>query len=363
MKERLSYKVTAIDYGQQGQPPESKYKNWPGDAIYSSTTNQKLHLPEGMTKEHYDFLEDGVLSGTIDTINPVFKTVYLYYFTTNSSVKDLSHHFGSNSVTHFRHIKYAIRDIWKAMPESLKEKYDPDTIKKLKRMHGARKGFQRSLEEKEYLRRLGQERMTPEFRKIIGDAVSDSYTPAVRAKVRKKAIQISSTSEGKARLGGYGRQHGHRFTKEEARRINAKRFGSTTAELSLEERQQNPLEGAIFNLSYTYGKRFPADIKRFYRENPTVSYYWHPRERPRQPFGFLSYNRGFLWYNRGLIRVMVTADILTKIWNGEPPFETDRGVIEKFGRSSRSELRNQLRVRMDSWSEYFQQLRTTQYPS
>jgi len=88
-------------------------------------------------------MEDAISSGAIDQINPAYKAVYLKYFTTNSSAKDLSRSLGINSVTAFRRIRYAIRDIWELMPSDIRDEYDPDQIKKLKKMHGARKGFYR----------------------------------------------------------------------------------------------------------------------------------------------------------------------------------------------------------------------------
>ena len=361
MRERLPYKVPTIDYGQQGKPPKSKFENWPKGAIYSLVVNEKIQLPDGVTKDHYAFLEDAVLSGSLDKIDPNLKSVYLTYFTTNHSVRDLPGHFGHNPVTRFRRINYAIKGIWKAMPDDLREKYDPQKIKKLKGMHGAR-GRSFSQKEREYFREIGRERMTPEFRGIISDAVSDSMTPTVRSKIRRRAIQISSTPEGKERLRKIGQNNGHRFTTEESRRVNAKRLESQIEELPREEREKNPLEGAIVNFRYLTSKKFPPAIKRFFRSHATSSYTWRPIDhRIGSTNGYISYNEGKLWYHARGSKFPVNTKTLEMIWNGESPFTMDQEAIRKFGIASKMQIRSALQIRMDSLVAFSQQPRTAQF--
>ncbi|OGH43896.1 MAG: hypothetical protein A3I49_02355 [Candidatus Levybacteria bacterium RIFCSPLOWO2_02_FULL_37_11] len=362
MKEVLPYSTEALDFGTQGSPPRNKSIQWPRDAICSRVADQKLQLPEGMTNLHFYFMEDAISSGAIDQINPAYKAVYLKYFTTNSSAKDLSRSLGINSVTAFRRIRYAIRDIWELMPSDIRDEYDPDQIKKLKKMHGARKGFHRTGQEKENLRQQGLERMTLEFRNLIGDAVSDSHTPTVLAKIKKAARRRSNTLEGKERMKSW-RGIGHRFTSAESRRISAMRREGEIAEPTMEERHNNPLKGAVFNLNYVRGKGFPDDIKSFFKNNPVISFDWQPRNKDGKLKGTIRYSQGSLFYVKGTLRVQLTPEIIAQIWNGKVPYQLDRDAIERFGEMMKSELRNSLRSRIDSFEAYFQQLHTKQSPN
>lgn len=359
MKEKLSYRVPVINYGEQGKPPKSKFANWPNGAIYSLLVYKSLHLPDGVNKDHYSFLEDAISSGAIENIDPNLRSVYLTYFTTDHSVRNLPKHFGNNYVTRFRRIRYAIQNIWDSLPEDLKEKYDPQKIKKLKGMHST-PGRSFSQKEREYLSEIGRKRMTPEFRRVISEAVSESMTPAVRARIKRKAIQISSTPKGKERLRTLGKTNGHRFTSEESRRINAARFDAQFEELPREEREKHPLEGAIINYRYLTGKRFPKTIKRFFRSHTTSSYTWKPLDnRTNTPSGYISYSGDELWYHKNGTKYPLTTDTLAMLWNGESPFEMDRKAVIKFGIPTKAQVRDALRTRMNSLNGFFQQPHTT----
>ena len=79
--------------------------------------------------------------------------------------------------------------------------------------------------------------------------------------------------------------------------------------------------------------------------------------------GTIRYSQGSLFYVKGTLRVQLTPEIIAQIWNGKVPYQLDRDAIERFGEMMKSELRNSLRSRIDSFEAYFQQLHTKQSPN
>src|SRR3990167_6308807 len=82
---------------------------------YCEAETQKRVYPEGVRPRTVEFIEDGIRTGAFDTLPTHQQELISLYFGTEISTKKIGRQMGVPKVTAFRRVRYAMRELHKAL--------------------------------------------------------------------------------------------------------------------------------------------------------------------------------------------------------------------------------------------------------
>lgn len=310
---------------------------------YSDLENKKTVYPSGVRPITTELLQDGFETGAFDELSSQQQELISLYFGTNISAKEAV---GLSVTSSKRRIIAVLKALREALPQEIRDKYDPKETLKLKTPYSERLGWQHNEKSISKIRKAAKSRVNKghQFSSVEASIASfEGWINGDRSKRRKK---ISQTKKRR-------KQQGYRFSKLKAKEAAMKRW--SIEELPLDERLRNPVLGALFTLSYIKGKDFPQELRRFYEDNPKAYVVWAPPMTSIFNLPYIEYRTGKLWYvihheDRKDEKIELTEELLRR--NPEN--------AKNFGRFPIKEILKALELRMRSISLFSRPLRIGQ---
>ncbi|MBI4067603.1 hypothetical protein HY407_04415, partial [Candidatus Gottesmanbacteria bacterium] len=262
----------------------------PSNVAYSVVSSHQTVYPEGVRVVTQNLLQDGFDSGAFERLPGQNQELISRYFGTDMSASKAA---GLANTTARVRIINAIQSVRDALPEQLRQKYLGQEVLRLKIAPSARTGWHHTKETKRILKKKARQRVTPEYRKRQGEITQGFMTQGVKDKIRETAKKRMTKKRrekiGRALRGPRNRYH---YTSEKAREAANRRW-LMRKDLTPEQRENDPLYGAIVNLRFVNGDSFPKNIRDYFEASPSAYLEWEPI------LAFLTlirYQEGKLWY-------------------------------------------------------------------
>jgi hypothetical protein len=368
-------------------------------SVHSDLTTHELVLPRAVSKEKFDFISDAYSEGAFNKLAPDRREVVLVYFTSEHTTGNIP---GYTKGVAQNHILSGVKEVWSHSSPEIKEKYSFSLATSLKDRYDQRRGRPLNDAQNNALRlALESRKNNKEYRNKISATLKLKVTPQMRQKSRDAALKYRISEREKiaetdpARAQELERRALKRIRKklllafinfrsqnypdydppkakikilktEKSPRPSSKtkdkksvktmitvkpsKFQepdkltpSKKPDLKIEDRLENPFEGAKRNLRFLQ-EELPLEIVHGFKARPHLLVEWKTLHAIINSFPYFRYENGYLNYvvpgpDESENKYVVTEDLLNSLWNGgNVYFQLERDNINKFGRISIEEL-------------------------
>lgn len=312
----------------------------PKDAAYSQISDRKTVYPTGVRPVTQNLLNRGFETGAFESLDPDKQDLLSRYFGTGMSGVEAN--FGGAITTSRDKIQRAIKDLRANLSTEEQIIFSGKDVLMLKEAPSVRTGWHHTRATKKAIGKKARERATPEYRKKQSERTKAFMTQEVKDKIsatsKKRMTKSRRQKIGRSLKGPRGR---HSFSSEKAREAAEKRW-VIKKDLTHEERREDPVKGAVSNLDYVNGGKFPPEIRRYFQENPNIRVEWYPILADIRRLPFIRYQDGKLW----LINVRETNGQELKMPLDQSTLMNDPDNALKFGLLSRIQIIEALKSRM-----------------
>lgn len=318
----------------------------PKNAAYSIVSSHQTVYPEGMRSVTQNLLRDGFQTGAFDRLANQNQELLARYFGTDMSAQKATG--GLASTTARLRIVTALKSLRESLPQDIRQKYQDKEVLKLKEAPSTRTGWHHSKETKRKLRKMANDRVTDEYRMQQKLKAKETMTQEVRDKISKTAKErMTKRRRDKISRSLKGPRNRYQYTSDKARQAAMERWHPT--DLTAEQRANNPLAGAIFNLNYINREDFPKEIRAYFEANPKAHLEWMPILALARRLPFIRYQEGKVWYITVALDGKETKKPLTV-----DLFKLDPDNTIRFGLLSKKAIKKALELRIRSTSLFSQ---------